>query len=169
MNDQPTVIAIVCFLVLVFIAFIFLWLRDRATYLIWKFRNPPAVVTAMQEAYANRLAAPDWQFYEQHLQRPVPETLRDCYSSPGILYGEHFFGDFHIAFSPIDSMALHEKWETPGIVAYAVSDGDPIFMKPGSMEPNKVYIEYQDGGDVEELAPSIEAFVAGLQPAKRNC
>jgi len=72
------------------------------------------------------------------------------------------FGETRLFLSPIDAAALQENWVTPGIVPFAYSEADPIYLKPGSTASNAVFITYHDGNDTVELAPSIEAFAREL-------
>ena len=50
----------------------------------------------------------------------------------------------------------------PGVLPFAYSDADPIYLKPGANASNAVFITYHDGNDTVELAHSIEAFAIGL-------
>lgn len=146
----------------VFAALILL-MRDRVATLISRFKNPPEKIAAQKLRFEQRLLSPDWGFYQEHLGRPVPEALKHAFSSATLILSPHHFSDFHVAFSPIDMTALDEAWVLPGVVAFADSDGDPIFLKPGAASPDSVHIAFHDGGGSQELAPNVEAFLAGLQ------
>ena len=67
--------------------------------------------------------------------------------------------------SPLDSQALRENWVAPGVLPFAYSEADPIYLKPGANTSNAVFITYHDGSSTEELAPTIEAFAAALHVA----
>jgi hypothetical protein len=146
------------------IAGIVLILRDRAAAAVWRIRNPPEKIKATQEAFERRLMQPDWQCYELHLGRSVPTELREWFTSAERLSASYQFKDYYVTFAPIDSKGEKEAaWVLPGIMPFASSDGDPIFLKPGPSESDAVHIAYHDGGGTEELAPSINAFLDALQ------
>ena len=58
--------------------------------IIWRFRNPPAKLAADRLAYLERVCRPDWDFYERHLRRPAPETLKRCYADEAFITGGGF-------------------------------------------------------------------------------
>lgn len=147
------------------LAIFLLMFKDRASALVSRVKNPPEKVAAERAAFEQRLRSPDWAFYEEHLQRSPPATLREIFSSESLLSCSHHFSDYYVTFSPIDRAALNEAWVMPGVVAFADSDGDPIFLKPGASSPDTVFIAFHDGGGIEELAPNIAAFVGGLRNA----
>ncbi len=147
------------------IAGIVLFLRDRAAAAVWRLRNPPEKIKAAQEAIEQRLVQPDWKTYELHLGRAVPPELREWFSSAARLSASYQFKDYYVTFAPIDLEGEKEAaWVLPGIMPFASSDGDPIFLKPGSSESDAVHIAYHDGGGTEELAPSVNAFFSALSP-----
>lgn len=149
--------------VFVTLAVLLLTLKDRLSVFSWRLKNPPEKIAADRQCFVARLESPDWLFYEEHLQRPVPRMLRETFSSKDFLGKSHYFGNYYVVFAPIDRAALNENWVLPDIVPFADSDGDPIFLKPGASETNAVYIAYHDGGGSESLAPNVEAFVQGLR------
>ncbi len=162
---HPALVGAIYLVALFALAVVLLMLKDRLSMLAWRIRNPPAKIAAQRERSEQRLRSPDWVFYEQHLQRPVPAVLRETFATEDRLSGAYHFSDFYVTFAPIDGAALGESWVLPGVVPFAESDGDPIFLKPGASTPNAVFIAFHDGGGSEELAPSVEAFVAGLRVA----
>jgi hypothetical protein len=142
------------------LAGIVLLLRDRAAAAVSRVRNPPEKIKAAREEFERRLEQPDWQAYELHLGRAVPTELREWFSSAGRLSASYQFKDYYVTYAPIDSEGEKEAaWVLPGIMPFASSDGDPIFLKPGSSESDAVHIAYHDGGGTEELAPSVNAFL----------
>ena len=147
---------------LIVLAVLVLVLKDRLSALLWRTRNPPEKVAADRQRFIERLESPDWLFYEEHLGRPIPAVLRETFSKKEYLGKAYYFGDYYVAFAPVDSAALAENWVVQDIVPFADSDGDPIFLKPGASEENAVYIAYHDGGGGDRLAPSVEAFLRGL-------
>jgi hypothetical protein len=142
-----------------------LLLRDRISGAIWRLRNMPEKIEAQRQLVEERLSEPDWQFYEEHLQRGVPSVLRRVFSREEYLAGAYIFSDLYIHFSPIDQTALTENWVMPGTVPFAECNGDPIFLKPGASESDAVFIAFHDGGDIEELSPTVDSFVEHLRPA----
>lgn len=139
--------------------------RDRIEKLIWKFKNPPEKVAAQRKQYINRLQSPDWSLYQTHLQRSVPNALKEMFLTPAAVGEAYYFSDLYVTLAPIDRLALEERWPLPDILPFAESDGDPIFIKPGAMTPDTVFIAFHDGGDIDELAPNVETFLSGLQIA----
>ncbi|HEY0725941.1 MAG TPA: hypothetical protein VGD41_18495, partial [Pyrinomonadaceae bacterium] len=124
---------------LIVVAVLVLVLKDRLSALFRQMRNPPEKVAADRRRFTARLESPDWLFYEEHLGRPVPAVLRETFSKKEHLGKTHYFGDYYVAFAPVDSAALAENWVVQGIVPFADSDGDPIFLKPGASEEDAVY------------------------------
>ena len=149
--------------VFVGLAILLLKLNDGLRAFAWRVKNPPEKISADRERLFARIESPDWSFYEEHLQRPVPPTLREAFSSKERLRKSHYFKSYYVAFAPVDRAALAENWVMQGIVPFADSDGDPIFLKPGPSELNVVHIAYHDGGGTEALAPDVEAFLDGLR------
>lgn len=160
---QVVLVILICIAGLLGLAVLICLISDRATALISRLRNPPDKIAAQRLQFERRLLAPDWEFYREHLGRPVPEALKHAFSTAALVLSPHNFSDFYVAFSPIDKAALDETWVLPGVVAFADSDGDPIFLKPGATSPDSVHIAFHDGGGTEELAPNVEAFLAGLR------
>lgn len=161
---MPNLIVIsVCFGALFALAVVIAILSDKLALLFWRFKNPVAKIEAERKIFEQRLSSPDWLFYQQHLEREVPDGFRQLFLAK-VATGKTFnFGDLYIALNPIDSLAMDEQWVLPGILSFADSDGDVIFLKPGALVPNTVFIAYHDGGDIEELAPDVETFFAGLR------
>jgi len=146
-------------------AALLLYGRDRIAAALWRRRNPPEKVMADHRAYIQRIATPDWAFYAEHLQRPVPPALVAWFANVLKLEKEYHFGDYHVAFAPVDRAALEDEWVKPGVVPFATSDGDPIYLQPGSHANNAVFVAFHDGGGHEQLAPSVESFIEGLRNA----
>lgn len=139
--------------------------RDRVANILWRFKNPPAKVAAQLAAFERTLKSPNWQFYAEHLQRAVPLPLIAAYTEPCLITEPHYFTDYYVTFSPIDRQALLEAWVLPDVVAFAESNGDPIFLKVGASASDSVFIAYHDGGGTEELAPNVETFLSALRDA----
>jgi len=124
----------------------------------------------VRKAMASRLLRPDWEFYEQHLQRPAPTALRtlfanrDWVTTCGLNYEKK--GGIS-SFYPLDKDNLLDTTGIIGcdVVPFARSDcGDPIYLRPGAMEPDKVYIAYHDDpGNIEIYAESVDLLLERLK------
>jgi hypothetical protein len=148
------------------VAIAILLLKDKASKAIWRRRNPPEKLEAARRLYQARLLKPDWAFYERHLGRPIPQAIVALFGDAERLSSSYRFGDYFVAFAPLDAEGMTEaEWVLPGIVPFANSDGDPIFLRSGTSERDAVFIAYHDGGGTDELAPSIETFLSQLQHA----
>jgi hypothetical protein len=139
--------------------------RDRIQAALRRIRNPPAKIAAAAAVYEARLLRPDWPYLEAHLGRAVPASLRSVFSNPDVLTKGHLFGNYHLFFVPIDRAETGWEWVRPGVIPFAQSDGDPIFLVPGGASADSVHIAYHDGGGEDVLSESVEALLAGLQPA----
>jgi hypothetical protein len=134
----------------------------------WRTESPEKMAVERQ-AYIQRLLHPDWEFYEQHLQRPAPMALKELYSDQVLitLQDINYSEDYNIStFGALDKEGLldTQPWLGFDVVAIATSDcGDPIYLKPGASEVDKVYITHHDGGDTEEFAESVEAMLRKLK------
>ncbi len=153
---------------LVVVALAIVWLKDRLENILWHCRNPPAKQAEDRRARERRLLNPDWAFYERHLQRPVPASLRALFLDRSLLLSAvplERGGLYITSFEPIDAEGLKEAraWVGAEVVPFASCDGDDIYLRPGPSEPDRVYISYHDGGDTEELESDVAAFVEHLQ------
>jgi hypothetical protein len=134
----------------------------------------PEQLAAERAAYEEAVLHPNWAFYEQHLQRKVPEALREVYANRALLLAEVEWGSGHglSAFQPLNEENLQTCREHMGFdaIALATSDcGDPIYLRPGAHEPNMVYITYHDGDGKEEVfADSVDDLIRKLRPAQRR-
>ena len=148
-----------------------LWLNDRLARARVRRQNPPAQRAAEREAFRQRLLRPDWEFYQRHLQRPVPPALRELYADPALLAAKSLAyteGDRISSFNPLTPEDLVEakSWLGFDLVPIATSDfGDSIYLRPGSAEPDVVYITYHDGGETEVFAESVAAMLKQLRQA----
>lgn len=156
--------------VLVVLAIAFCWLKDRFTSALWRWRNPPEELAAKRHAFEQRLLHPDWEFYERHLQRPAPSALRELFANHRLLLANDcgYYEDYYIStFEPLDETALVDarQWVGYDIVPFANSEGDSIYLRPGSSESDAVFITYHDGGDTEKIAPDVSTFLQRLHRA----
>jgi hypothetical protein len=165
--------ALLGLVVLVVVALAVIWLKDRADNTLKARRNPPEKLAEVRAAHERRLLAPDWEFYERHLQRPAPLPLRDLFSDHNLILWTTTLerGDIYVtSFEPLDAEGVLDtrEWIGADVLPFASSDGDPIYLKPGLDQPNVVYITYHDGGDTEQLAPDVATFVDALKEARSN-
>lgn len=121
------------------------------------------------DTFEARLLQPDWPFYEQHLQRPAPAALRALYADPPwITATQLVYSDactIH-AFAPLNAQYEHPLLTEMHLHAIPIATndyGDPIYLKPGALESDAVYLTHHDGGDTEVLADSVAEFVTRLQ------
>jgi hypothetical protein len=136
----------------------------------WRRDMTPERLAADRLAQERRLLTPDWAYYERHLQRAVPEAIRELYRDRDlILSGGFQYDETHCitSFEPIDSLALLDTRDFMGFDALplASSDGDIIYLRPGRDESDAIYITYHDcaGDDTSEFAPDAEFFVQRLR------
>lgn len=151
--------------------FLILWSRDRISDALWRRRNPPEKLAADRRSYEERIVRPDWEFYERHLRRPAPSALGELYASRAMVTSQSLYCSDSIGISSFEALDEQGRLDTrPWLgfdaVAIATSDlGDPIYLRPGSGESNKVYIAYHDSGDTEIYAESVADMVARLRYA----
>lgn len=161
-------------LVLAMVVFCLLWFIDPILRTWWRWRNPPGKIAADQKGLEERLLHPDWTFYERHLQRPVPPALRELFADRELILARDLdCGESEIvaAFSPLDERALIGPRPVPGLEIIAIATnvfGDPIYLRPGPAEADAIYVTYHDGGETEQLAPDVTAFVQRLRHAGPN-
>ncbi|MDR3456462.1 MAG: SMI1/KNR4 family protein [Verrucomicrobiae bacterium] len=126
-----------------------------------------------RQAIIERLLHPDWEFYERHLQRPIPAALRELYADQelvtrcGLAYGK---GNGLSTFNPLDEASLLDTRDQVGndIVAFATSDcGDPIYLRPGPAESDTVYVTYHDENKTKVFAESVTVMLEKLRQANR--
>jgi hypothetical protein len=130
---------------------------------------------AAERAREEELLSPDWSFYEAHLQRRVPPALKVLYSEREMMtlsyvgYREPWMIGM---FNPLRKESLVETKDHLGvdIVPIAWSHcGDPIFLRPGKGEADKVYVAlHDDPGQVEVLAGSVEEMVERMRATVRT-
>jgi hypothetical protein len=127
-----------------------------------------------RKALNERILHPNWVFYERHLQRPAPASLRELYADQSLvtMVGLDFSKKYKIStFNPIAEDWLLDTHDTIGcdIVSFAASDcGDPICLRPGPTESDAVYIShYDEPGHIAVFADSVAAMVERLRDANR--
>jgi hypothetical protein len=161
---------VLCIVALIAIAVCFCWVNDRFMQVMWRWRNPPEKLDAERRALEARIANPDWAFYERHLQRPAPASLRDLYSDQRLLLsgGTDYDENHRISsFQPLDRAGLVETRDLLGfdVVPIADSEGDLIYLRPGPAEKDAIYVLYHDGSENEELADDVSVFMGKVRQA----
>jgi hypothetical protein len=148
------------------------WGLVMAGYVAWQVRDRRKAKKSEIErkALEDRLLHPDWNFYEQHLQRPAPAALRGLFADRGLITSCGLKYDRSCRIStfmpldrdgPVDSAGLISH----DIIPIAFSDcGDPIYLRPGAAEPDTVYIAFHDDpGKVLVFADSVGAMLEKLR------
>ena len=136
---------------------------------VWVFRRVSGADVRDQmarEAERRRYRNPDWQFFREHLKRPVPHALVELYSTDDLsTWGMIRLRDREAHLSAIDSRSISSGTaELLGheVVPLGFDDcGQVIYLKPGTDAPDVVYVY-----DAEEecvLFESIEAYVETVQ------
>jgi hypothetical protein len=166
---KETLFAIAYIFALFAIAGVVLYFRDRIEGALWKRKNPPEKLAAEWKEYQGQVQTPDWEFYADHLQRDVPDAIRDLFSNTEIIISgsAESCGEQTISrFGTIDEDNLLEskEWTGADIVAIAYNVfGDPIYLRPGRDETNAVFVTYHDGGDTEQIAADASEFVESIR------
>ncbi len=63
-------------LALFLIAVSVLWVIGRISDYRWKRKIPPEKQEVLLKLFEYRLLHPNWMFYEKHLMRPIPNSLK---------------------------------------------------------------------------------------------
>lgn len=170
--NQYLLLVLLCVLLFVGVSVLILRVRGRISATLRR-HDSSEKHAAERSAHEARIATPDWEFYERHLQRPVPTALRQLYAdhellcTSGIWYDEsHYIS----AFEPLDEVAVVDTANLFGfdVVPFANSNGDIIYLRPGRKEPDAVYITYHDGGETEQLAPDVSTFLERARASRQN-
>ncbi len=121
--------------------------------------------------FQQRLLAPDWQIYAEHLQRDVPEAMQMLYAEFALLLSEVEIplerGMTITEFFPLDAQALiDQKPFQPenmpfDCLPFATLDGRELFLRPGSEAGNGVYLF--DGNDIEVVFTDIADLLNALR------
>jgi hypothetical protein len=169
-----TIIIVNTLLVIAVLMFCLMWFIEPISRVFWRWRNPPEKIEAERKAYQQRVRQPDWAFYEQHLQRPVPAVLRELYADHALIlaedidYSEEQWLSGFGAIQPVDLQKYRELLGHDLVAIAGALGDDPIYLRPGPTEPNVVYVTYHDGGDTEPFAPDVETFVKTVRQSFRE-
>ena len=132
---------------------------------------------AEREDYDARLRAPRSEVVETALGRSVPAVLRELYADEALVTSGDLLvfdpgrtGDGEAAwninqFTPADEEAIHPELESipDGAFSFASNEfGDPFYVRLGELPDGdgRVFVHYHDGGDTEEVAPSLRVFLS---------
>jgi hypothetical protein len=135
----------------------------------WRRAHSPERRIAERHAYEQRILQPDWACVERHLQRPVPQGLRDLYANRALVTAQdlQYAMDHSIStFEALDEQAFADakSWLGFEVVAFATTNaGDTIYLRLGSAEIDTVYLTHHDGGDSEIFAESAEEMLRVLR------
>jgi len=173
MSDTiTTVLAIL--LIFVGLPLFILKVRDRANRALREHRNQPERQALLRHAYEQRILRPDWAYVERRLQRPVPRALRELYADEVLVTSRdvQYSMDHSIStFEALDEQAMADNtaWLAVKAIVFATTDtGDPIYLRSGPSEADKVYLTYHDGGDTEILAESVSEMLEVLRQRSRT-
>jgi SMI1 / KNR4 family (SUKH-1) len=161
-------------LIFVGLPFLILKVRDRANRALRDYRNRPERQTVIRQDYEQRILTPDWAYVERHLQRPVSRALRELYADHVLVASRdvHYsMGHSISTFDALDEQAIADNtaWLPVKAIAFATTDaGDPIYLRSGPSEADKVYVTYHDGGDTEILAESVSEMLEVLRQRSRT-
>jgi cell wall assembly regulator SMI1 len=103
----------------------------------------------------------------------VPTALRELYVDRALVTDGGFDyarGSGISSFEPLNEKCVLDTREQLGsdLVPFATSDcGDPIYLRPGPSEPDKVYVTYHDEDKTEVLADSVAEFLTKVRNANR--
>jgi hypothetical protein len=146
-------------------------LRDRIRR-AWRERpGREAARAGERQVYKRRILEPDWPCVERHLRRPVPDALRQLYADTTLVTSRdlrYSMEESISTFEPLDEQGMRDAQAWLGFEAVAVAttaDGDSIYLRPGSSDPNVVYVTRHDGGDTELFAETLEGMVETLRRA----
>jgi len=146
--------------------------------LLLRVRPSPEKIEADRMTYAERLRRPDWAFYEQHLQRPVPEALKRCYADRDLIsrcgFEFELDGKTHyiLEFQAIDAQGLIEAKEYYhlDIIPFAHGEAEAYYLRPGLNESNAVYSVFEespyDSPEEEPEAEDVSRFLTRLQKSQ---
>ena len=138
------------------------------------FRQIKTIRTQQAEAkrlFQQRLLAPDWEIYATHLQRDVPEAMKQLYLEFALLLSEVEItlenGMTITEFFPLDAQAmLDQKAFQPeamdfDCLPFATMRGQELFLRPGSGAANSIYLF--DGSDIEVVFTDIADLLNALR------
>lgn len=130
-------------------------------------------LAAARNAVEETLLQPDWDFYERHLERPVPQALRSLYADAKLITSSLLDYSDKCSINSFEPLKEDFLIEVPEVLEFPIvaiatdAFGDPIYLRPGSAETDAVYVTYHDGGDTETLADSVAAFVERLKEVNK--
>ena len=131
---------------------------------------------AERKEYEMKILSPDWSFYEKHLSRAVPEKLKEFWSDSHLVTNGGFDYDeenWISTFNPLTEESLIENkevFEKEIVPILTTGFGDPVYLKPGEAEKNRLYITFHDGGHTQVFEEDIDLFLKKLksQPGEKG-
>ena len=173
MNDTTITIF---FLIGIFVVLpiVLLFLRDKISAFLWEKRNPQERLEAERKEYEIKILSPDWNFYEKHLSRAVPKKLKEMWSDSHLVTSGGFDYDeenWISTFNPLteESLIEHkEVFERDIVPILTTGFGDPVYLKPGEAEKNRLYITFHDGGDTDVFEEDLDLFVKKTKESTRR-
>jgi hypothetical protein len=158
------------FLGLVIIGLPALWYAWRGY-----FGTSPEQLEAERKLAEAELLQPDWQFYEEHLQRPAPQALRDLYADQSLITAEDLaYPDAENlgGFFALRMDRLMDMREELGVAIVPIAwseSGELVFLRPGAEEADKVYLTNQENAkDIKVLAESVAVMLERLRSANAD-
>jgi len=147
--------------------------------IMWRLRNPPEKIEAERQAREDRLRRPNWEFYSEHLRRPVPEALRQLFADMGlrprvsIAFEIGGASCYVTDLEPIDEQGLRDARTYYGldIVPFAGGDDDVYYLKPGADESDAVYeasFHDRNDGPNPPVADDVSLFVEALRSVAKK-
>ena len=144
------------------------------------FRQIKTIRTQQAQAkriFQQRLLAPDWEIYEAHLAREIPDAMKRLYDEFALLLSEVEItlesGMVVNEFFPLDAQAvLDQKTFQPenmgfDCLPFATLSGQELFLRPGSDAANSVYLF--NGSEIEVVFADIADLLTALrQHSKAN-
>jgi hypothetical protein len=172
MGNVTTVIAIVA--IFVGLPLLIVGVTDRVAGALRHRHRSPETRGAQRQAFEQRILQPDWRCVERHLQRPVPQKLRELYANSSLITAQdvpYAVTQTISTFEPLDERAISTTKSRLGFEAVIIATtdfGDSVYLPPGSDTPDIVYITYHDGGDTDVFAKTIAAMVETLTQGVRH-
>ena len=124
-----------------------------------------------KRAFQQRLLAPDWEIYAQHLAREVPGAMKQLYVEFALLLSELEItlesGMVVTEFFPLDAQAFIDQKafqpENMGFdcLPFATLSGQELFLQPGYTAANSVYLF--NGSEIEVVFPDIADLLTALR------
>lgn len=145
-----------------FICFTAIMLKRGIVWIFHRMTGEDVRRQQLREAEKRRFRTPDWQFFQNHLGRPIDPALVQMYSAHDISeWSEVQLKDREVRLCAIDSESISDgAAEIFGheVVPLAFDDcGQVVYLKPGESASDAVYI--YDADEERVLFESIKEYV----------